>query len=94
MLVIGVSSTRPHDLNRLEGIGSNVHVLVADVRLNFLTSSAQVAAGSKHVKGHFVQEAVINAKLQSIFFNLVTKKVEKQRDGRSVESGIDGIAFL
>ena len=39
---------------------------------------------------------VISAELQSIFSILSTKKVEKlaQREGRSVESGIDGIAFL
>ena len=39
ILVIGVSSTSTHDFNRLVGIGSNAHVLVGDVRLNFLTSS-------------------------------------------------------
>ena len=48
ILVIGVSSTSTHDFNRLVGIGSNAHVLVGDVRINFLTSSE--VAGSKHVK--------------------------------------------
>ena len=48
ILVIGVSSTSTHDFNRLVGIGYNAHVLVGDVRINFLTSSD--VAGSKHVK--------------------------------------------
>ena len=60
-------------------------------------------AGSKHVKGHFISEAGINSvlRLSVQHFNrfcsiLSTKKVEKfaQRDGKSVDSGIDGIAFL
>ena len=50
LMVIGVSSTSTRDFNRLVGIGSNAHVLVGDVRNNFLTSSE--VAGLKHVKWH------------------------------------------
>ena len=100
-MVIGVSSTSTHDFNRLVGIVSNAHVLVGDVRINFLTSSE--VAGSKHVKCHFISGGGINSGLRlsvrnfNLFFSILsTKKVEKlaQREGRSVESGIDGIAFL
>ena len=101
ILVVGVSSTSTDDINRLVGNGSNTNVLVGDVRINCLTSSE--VAGSKHVKGHFISGGGINSVLwlsgqniNRIFSILSTKKVEKrvQRYGRSVESGIDGIAFL
>ena len=101
ILVMGVSCTSTHDFNRLVGIGSNALVLVGDVRIYFLTSSE--VAGSKHARGHFISAGEINSVLRLSVQNfnrfcsiLSTKKVEKlaQIDGRSVESGIDGIAFL
>ena len=98
ILVIGVSSTSTHDFNRLLGIGSNGHDLVGDARISFLTSSE--VAGSKHVKSHFISGGGINSGLRLSVRNFIriisilsTEKVEKlaQREGRSVESGIDGI---
>ena len=94
ILALGVSSTSRHDINRLVGIGSNAHVLVGDVRLNFLTSS-EVAA-SKHVKGHFISGGGINSflRLSVQNFNRKSKKVEKlAQRGRSVESDIYGMSF-
>ena len=54
-LVIWVSGTSTHDFNRSVGIGSSAHVLVRDVRINFLTSCE--VAGSKRVKWFHMREA-------------------------------------
>ena len=78
ILVIWVSSTSTHDFNGLVGSGSNAHVLIGDVRINFLTSSE--VAGSKHLRTFYFRRwnkfgfTVISAELQSIFFNLVNKE--------------------
>ena len=70
--------------------GFNAHVLVGDVRINFLTLSE--VASSKHVKGPFISGGGINSvsqlsvqKFTQFFSIFPTKKVEKlgQRDGRS-----------
>ena len=75
ILVIGVSSTSTHDINKLVGIGSNAHVLVGDTIIIFFTSSE--VAGSKHVKGHFISGGGTNSVLWlsvQNFFNLVNKE--------------------